>query len=161
MPKDTEEGGWLLCEVDDRLPSTPSYVKASIYDADLSMRFTPTLESRQLVATGPDDESIIECYGQSFRWDPASGHLTVAELEPLRLLGDGPMDAAIEEVEPSPGEDMLDALARGAPGGAAAALLASLAAEPPWLDWELLARGQRVYLRHMPSAGLVACLMSL
>jgi hypothetical protein len=36
---------------------------------------------------------------------------------------------------------MLDALARGAPGGAAAALLASLTAEPPWLDWGLLARG--------------------
>ena len=64
-------------------------------------------------------------------------------------------DAAIEEVEPTPGEDMLDALARGAPSGAAATLLASLTAEPPWLDWGLLARGQEVYLRHLPSAGLV------
>ena len=58
------------------------------------MRFAPTLESRRVVAVGPDDKSIIECYGQSFRWDPASGHLTIDELEPLRLLGDGPMCAS-------------------------------------------------------------------
>ena len=56
---------------------------------------------------------------------------------------------------------MLDALARGAPSGAAAALLASLTAEPPWLDWGLLARGQEVYLRHLPSAGLVLFNVSL
>ena len=56
---------------------------------------------------------------------------------------------------------MLDALARGAPSGAAATLLASLTAEPPWLDWGLLARGQDVYLRHLPSAGLVLFNVSL
>ena len=58
------------------------------------MRFAPTLESRRVVADGPDDGSIIECFGQSFRWDPASGHQTIDELEPLRLLGDGPMCAS-------------------------------------------------------------------
>ena len=60
----------------------------------LTVRFAPTLESRRVVAVGPDDKSIIECYGQSFRWDPASGHQTIDELEPLRLLGDGPMCAS-------------------------------------------------------------------
>jgi len=170
MPKDvdiTDEDGWVLCDGEERPPCTPpscakpSYIKASVYDVDLSMRFAPTLESRRVVAHGPDDDSIIERFGQSFRWDPASGHQTVDELEPLRLLGDAPMDAAIEELEPTPGEDMLDALARGAPSGAAAALLASLTAEPPWLDWGLLARGQEVYLRHLPAAGLVLFNVSL
>jgi hypothetical protein len=61
---------------------------------DLAVRFAPTLESRRVVADGPDDGSIIECFGQSFRWDPASGHQTIDELEPLRLLGDGPMCAS-------------------------------------------------------------------
>ena len=87
---------------------------------------------------------------------PRRPHLGPAPTQPHL-----PRDAAIEEVEPSPGEDMLDALARGAPSGAAATLLASLTAEPPWLDWGLLARGQDVYLRHLPSAGLVLFNVSL
>ena len=93
----TDADGWVLCDGKGRPPCTPpscakpSYIKASVYDIDLSMRFAPTLESRRVVAFGPEDDSIIERFGQSFRWDPASGHQTVDELEPLRLLGDAPM----------------------------------------------------------------------
>ena len=96
MPKDvdiTDEDGWVLCDGEERPPCTPpscakpSYIKASVYDVDLSMRFAPTLESRRVVAHGPDDDSIIERFGQSFRWDLASGHQSIDELEPLRLLG--------------------------------------------------------------------------
>lgn len=146
---------WILCDS----PAQISYVKASVYDVDLAVRFAPTLQSRRILAASPGDR-IIERFGQAFRWD-ATRHRTAAQLEPLRLIGDEPMDAALEELQPAPGEDVLEALERAPPGSAAAQLLAGLRVAPAWIDWHLLARGQQVYLRYLPAASLVLFNVSL
>ena len=151
----SSDDDWILCDS----PAQTSYVKASVYDVDLAARFAPTLQSRRILAAGPGDR-IIERFGQAFRWD-ATRHRTAAQLEPLRLIGDEPMDAALEELQPAPGEDVLEALERAPPGSAAAQLLAGLRVAPAWIDWHLLARGQQVYLRYLPAASLVLFNVSL
>ena len=138
----------------------PHYLRSTLYSADLSTRFNPQFHSRDLDDGATGAAERVEHYGQSFVWD-ASRHSSPAQLDRLRQLGDAAMDAALEELCPGPREDVLARL-RGAPaGGAAASLLQDLTREPAWVDWELLAAGQQVYLRYLPAASIALYNMSL
>jgi len=140
----------------------PHYLRSTLYSADLSTRFNPQFHSRDV----DDGESSgtaerVEHFGQSFVWD-SSLHSTPAHLDRLRQLGDAAMDAALEELlDPGPRDDVLARLREAPAGGAAAKLHRVLMLEPAWLDWDLLAAGQQVYLRYLPAASVTLFNMSL
>lgn len=133
------------------------YPRVSLYSADLTQRFVPALASRRVHdgATG-----AIEHFGQSFTWD-ATLHTAAESLEPLRAVGDPLMDAALAELEVAPSDDLLARLHHARAGTASARLQASLIAEPAWLDWKLLAEGQRVFMRYLPAISLILYNVSL
>ncbi|KAJ1454251.1 hypothetical protein M885DRAFT_522069 [Pelagophyceae sp. CCMP2097] len=114
-------------------------------------------------ATPPDISGRgVAKYGQRFKWGPL--HLTAAELDPLRRQGDALMDAALAEVGGRPCDDALAALQAAAAhrgNGAAAAVLRQALDVPAWVDWDRIERGQRVFVRYLPHAGLSLFYISL
>jgi hypothetical protein len=139
-----------------------TYTRSTIWEADLDHRFCPYATSRAFNAA--EGATVVEKFGQSFVWDE-SLHWTAEELEPLRLVGDEPMDRVLDSLDPAAGTDVFSELvdaAKKQPNGEAALLLQDAsqgAAE--WVDWDLIAKGQAVFVRHMPAAGVVLYNMSL
>lgn len=138
----------------------PHYLRSTLYSADLRERFNPQFHSRDLDDGDSSSAELVEHYGQSFVWD-SSLHSTPAHLDRLRQQGDAAMDAALDELNPRPRDDVLAQLREAPAGGAAANLYRDLMLEPAWLDWDLLAAGQQVYLRYLPAASLTLFNMSL
>ena len=145
-----------------RIMNDQTYTRSTIWEADLDHRFCPYATSRAFNAA--EGATVVEKFGQSFVWDE-SLHWTAEELEPLRLVGDEPMDRVLDSLDPAAGTDVFSELvdaAKKQPNGEAALLLQDAsqgAAE--WVDWDLIAKGQAVFVRHMPAAGVVLYNMSL
>jgi hypothetical protein len=131
---------------------------AAAGEARLSWEAT---ELRPAVARG----AIVSKLGYEFRW--TADHKVGAELEPLRQLGDALADdalgAMLDAGELRHGDDPVALLRRRAAAGApeACALLRQLCDVPAWVDWAALRRGQLVFLRHGPGAGIALMYLSL
>ncbi|KAJ8605745.1 hypothetical protein CTAYLR_008473 [Chrysophaeum taylorii] len=99
-------------------------------------------------------EELVGCgvgrFGLWFVWGPS--HLTRAELEPLRQVGDPAMDAAYAEAR------SVDALLRSEASSCRAIVHAET---PSWVDWTLVSRGQRVCATYLPHVGLSLYYISL
>ena len=79
-------------------------------------------------------------------------------------LGDAPIDELLDELDVRPGDDALDALyvaAAATPQGRAVKFLAEMQAVPSRVDWDLISRGQRVFISHFPAASVVLYNVSL
>ena len=139
-----------------------TYVPSTIWEADMDHRFCPYATSRAFNAA--EGATVVERFGQSFVWDE-SLHWTAEELEPLRLVGDEPMDRVLDSLDPAAGTDVISELvdaAKKQPNGEAALLLQdAIQGAAEWVDWDLITKGQAVFVRHMPAAGVVLYNMSL
>eukprot|EP00937_MAST-01D_sp_MAST-1D-sp2_P001972 g1972.t1 len=115
---------------------------------------------------------LVTKLGYQFRW--TQHHKTGAQLEPLRQIGDPLADAALEAMDTRlrPATDPLQLLRRLAAeedaaagastgGGACAALLAQAREVPAWVDWDAVQRGQDVFHRYGPGAGIALLYLSL
>ena len=146
-------------------------MQSSLFYADLRQPFVPAMKLDAAGDTPAMTWSVhsppasvevgvsVTKYGQRFVW--TEHHKTAAELQPLRQRGDPLMDAALPE---KPGKDALASIEQAAvadPDGAAARLLEHAMHPPDWVDWERVARGQAVYRRYLPLAGVVLYNMSL
>ena len=99
-------------EVADNLcGSSYDYASMHLYEADLSQRFCPALESRRLHQTASDPELCTK-FGNQWVWTPL--HKTAEELEPLRHIGDPQVDELLEHLAPQRHDDFLAALQRAA-----------------------------------------------
>jgi hypothetical protein len=88
-------------------------------------------------------------------------HRIGAELSPLRARGDVDADAYVVATRPAPAEDSLARIL--APDATAVDLAARqiFHADPPWVDWTSVARGQDVFVRTWPVASTALFYMSL
>ena len=130
------------------------------HEAVAHTRYAPVAPSRPLPTCAAAD--AITHYGQHFVW--SAQHLSSAQLEPLRLLGDEPMDTLLDELDLKPRDDVLAALQRDAaarPGCGAARFLDDVSRVPEWVDWSKIHRGQGVFQRYLMPASVVLYNMSL
>ena len=143
---------------DPQLRSSP-YESVDLWQADLSQRFCPALESRRISV---EPASCVERFGNRFVWSAL--HQTAEQLEPLRSMGDAKVDALLPAIAPRPGDDFLAALHRAAaasPQSDAALFLKEVSTVPDWVDWDRINEGQTVFCRFLPIAGVVLFNMSL
>jgi len=119
----------------------------------------------------PEGAFVRNKFGQNVLWlDRNNGgyHMSTDALEPYRLLGDGPVDRIIEQLDKAgnrlgPGDDLLlmaeNALktkyaSRSAVQREMALFLETHLQIPEWVDINQLKRGQEIYLAYLPAVTL-------
>lgn len=121
------------------------------------------------------DGDFIDHFGFTFVWSKL--HRSASQLEPLRQIGDPLLDEWLDVVKLRPSEDPIHALfpihsenttirkrkhARDAKHyNPAGALCEHLLSTPAWVDWDSIARGQDVFVRHAGGAGIALLNCSL
>ena len=97
---------------------------------------------------------------------------THSALQPLRDVGDPDCDAVLAELDPQPDDDILQRLLDRADAASSAGstdpgdrvlfdFVRRYTAEPDWVDWSEIRRGQRVFVRNLPICGLTLFYLSL
>lgn len=114
---------------------------------------------------------VVEKYGQKFIW--SSLHKKRRKLQPLRQIGDPDCDAVLSVLDPQPDDDILEMLFDRADASDAASASSTeddkvlrdfvlrYSTVPTWVDWNMIRRGQQVFIRYLPLCGLALFYISL
>ena len=110
---------------------------------------------------------LVEKFGQKFVW--SSLHKTYSSMQPLREIGDPHCDSVLAELDPKPDDDILQMLLSRADTRDKASKGDELMLDfvdrystiPKWVDWDLIRRGQQVFIRDLPTCGLTLFYLSL
>ena len=97
---------------------------------------------------------------------------TYSALQPLREVGDPDCDAVLAVLDPQPDDDILqrlldradaaDSSGSDVPGESVLRdFVRRYTAEPEWVDWSEIQRGQKVFVRNLPICGLTLFYLSL
>jgi hypothetical protein len=164
--------------INDRMPEPASTLMFSSVRSYECFQMHPDERSRAerigWTSWEPDDLDCnnvrpgdpVKRMGGEFIW--TEDHLYGRDLEALRSHGDAPADAVVETLQLKPKDDALELIFPSTSGAGMASqnaciddLKAHLLEVPSWVDWGKVRRGQVLFHRHGPVAGLALLNLSL